>query len=47
MRAATPAAFPNVPIGMLILVLVVVGGGPVAAPAAVARTEPQLTGKPT
>lgn len=34
--AATPAAFANVPISMLVIVLVLVGGGVVAVPAAVA-----------
>lgn len=34
--AATPAAFANVPISMLVIVLVLVGGGVVAAPAAIA-----------
>jgi H+/Cl- antiporter ClcA len=34
--AATPAAFANLPISMLVIVLVLVGGGPVAAPAAIA-----------
>jgi len=34
--AATPAAFANVPVSMLVIVLVLLGGGVVAAPAAVA-----------
>lgn len=34
--AATPAAFASVPVSMLVIVLVLVGGGVVAAPAAVA-----------